>query len=194
MKLGVTALAAGLACWAGANAAEAKILDGFTVGALVHSVPAADIKNSHKEHGADIQLEADFKTPGFLEWALHPQPYVIATLNTQGDTSYVGFGFNWRFGFGDDKWGFEPIVGYVVHNGDTQDPYPKSDPRYGPYFNEHLLLGSKDLFRLGLGVSRRFGDKVEGQLMLEHLSHGYILGDEVNQGLDNAGLRLIYKY
>jgi lipid A 3-O-deacylase len=194
MRLRLTALAAGMACWAATGAAQAKIMDGFTVGAMVHSVPAADIKNSHKEHGVDIQAELDFKTPGFLEWAWHVQPYVIASLNTNGDTSYVGFGFQWDLRWGHDKWGFEPVVGYVIHNGYTQDPYPKGDPNYGPYFNTHLLLGSRDLFRLGLGVSRRINDRMNGQLLLEHLSHGYILGSEVNQGVDNLGLRLIYKY
>jgi lipid A 3-O-deacylase len=194
MKLFVKALAAGLACWAGAGAADAKVLEGAVVGALIHSVPAADIKNSHKESGGDIQLEAQFKRPGFLDWT-YIHPYVIASINVIGDTSYVGFGWNWDFRFGkNDEWGFQPILGYVLHNGYTQDPYPKSDPRYGPYFNEHLLLGSKDLFRLGLAGSRKFGDKLEGQVVLEHLSHGYILGDEVNQGVDNLGLRLIYKF
>ena len=194
MRLSLTAAAAGLVCLAGANAAEAKVIEGVAVGALVHSVPAADIKNSHKEHGADIQGEIQFARPAFLEWTkIHP--YVIASLNTDGDTSYVGFGWNWDFRWGQDKrWGFQPILGYVVHNGDTQDPYPKSDPRYGPYFNEHLLLGSRDLFRLGLAGSRKFGDHMEGQVLLEHLSHGYILGDEVNQGVDNLGARLIYKF
>jgi lipid A 3-O-deacylase len=194
MRVNFTALAAGLACWAGANAADAKVIEGVAVGALVHSVPAADIKNSHKESGADIQAEIQFKRPSFLDWT-YIHPYIIASVNTNGDTSYAGFGFNWDFRFGDnDQWGFQPILGYVVHNGDTQDPYPKSDPRYGPYFNEHLLFGSPDLFRLGLAGSRKIGDRLEGQVLLEHLSHGYIIGDEVNQGVDNLGVRLIYKY
>jgi lipid A 3-O-deacylase len=194
MKLFMKALAAGLACWAGAGAADAKVLEGAAVGVLWHSVPVSDIKNSDKETGADIQLEVQFKRPGFLEWSkIHP--YAIASLNTNGDTSYVGFGWNWDFRWGDDdKYGFQPIVGYIVHNGDTQDPYPKGDPRYGPYFNEHLLLGSPDLFRLALAGSRKIGDKLEAQILLEHLSHGFIIGDEVNQGVDNLGVRLIYKF
>ena len=187
-------LSALVAFIAGVSESEAKMFSGFAVGALVHSVPASDIKNSHKETGADIQLELQLRRPRFLDWSkIHP--YAIASLNTNGDTSYIGFGWNWDFRMGENgKYGFQPILGYVVHNGFTQEPYPKSDPRYGPYFNDHLLLGSRDLFRLGLAGSRRLGDHLEGQVLLAHLSHGFIIGDEVNQGVDNLGVRLIYKY
>jgi lipid A 3-O-deacylase len=192
MNKKITALAAGLVCWAVGGAAHAKV-ESATFGLLVHSVPASDIKNSDKESGLDLQAQVNFTAPGFFKYALSPQPYLIATLNTNGDTSYGGFGFQWDFRFL-DKWHFDPAVGYVIHNGYTNEPYPKSDRRYQAYIDSHLLLGSKDLFRLALAVSREFGDNVEGQLSFEHLSHGYIIGDGRNQGLDNAGLRLIYKY
>jgi lipid A 3-O-deacylase len=192
MNKKITALAAGLVCWAVSGAAHAKI-ESATVGLLVHSVPASDIKNSDKESGLDLQAQVNFTAPGFFKYALSPQPYLIATLNTNGDTSYAGFGFQWDFRFL-DKWHFDPAVGYVIHNGYTNEPYTRADPRYQAYIDSHLLLGSKDLFRLALAVSREFGDNVEGQLSFEHLSHGYIIGDGRNQGLDNAGLRLIYKY
>jgi lipid A 3-O-deacylase len=188
----MTALAAGLACWAASGAADAK-MESATLGLLVHSVPASDIKNSDKESGVDVQAQVNFTAPGFFKYALSPQPYLIATINTNGDTSYGGFGFQWDFGFL-DKYHFNPAVGYVIHNGDTNEPYARSDPRYQAYIDKHLLLGSPDLFRLALAVSREFGENVEGELSFEHLSHGYIIGDGRNQGLDNAGVRLIYKY
>ena len=192
MKLHITALAAGLACWAAGGAAQAKMESG-TIGLLVHSVPASDIKNSDKESGLDIQAQVNFTPPGFFKYALSPEPYLIATLNTNGDTSYAGFGFQWDFGFL-EKWHFNPAVGYVIHTGDTNEPYTRADPRYQAYLDEHLLLGSKDLFRLALAVSREIGPNLEAEISLEHLSHGFIIGDGRNQGLDNAGVRLIYKY
>lgn len=194
MKVGMKALAAGLACWGMGGAAQAKV-ESITAGLLVHSVPASDIKNSDKESGLDIQAQINFTAPDFFKYALSPQPYLIATLNTNGDTSYAGFGFQWDFGFA-DKWHFNPAVGYVIHTGDTNEPanLPKNSPAYQAYLDEHLLLGSEDLFRLALAVSREFGPNVEGEISFEHLSHGYIIGDGRNQGLDNAGVRLIYKY
>lgn len=194
MRWSLTAVAAGLACWAGAGVAEARVIEGVAGGVLVHSVPASDIKNSHKETGADFQAEIQFVRPSVLDWS-YIHPYAIVSLNTNGDTSYFGAGWNWDFRWGEnDRWGFQPILGYVIHNGDTTDPYPVGHPEYGPYFNTHLLLGSRDLFRLGLATSRKFGNKIEGQVLLEHLSHGFIIGDEVNQGVDNLGVRLIYKF
>ena len=148
MRMNISALAAGLACLAGttlagAGAAEARVVEGVTGGVLWHSVPVSDIKNSGKETGADFQFEVNFARPSFLEWSkIHP--YVIVSLNTNGDASYAGFGWNWDFRYGDQgQWGFQPILGYVIHNGDTQDPYPKGHPLYGEYFNTHLLLGSR---------------------------------------------------
>lgn len=194
MKLQMTALAAGLACWAAGGSAQAKV-ESVTGGLLVHSVPVSDIKNSDKESGLDIQAQINFTPPDFFKYALSPEPYLIATVNTNGDTSYAGFGFQWDFGFL-DKWHFNPAVGYVVHTGDTNEPSSlvPGTPAYAAYLDEHLLLGSPDLFRLALAVSREFGPHVEGELSFEHLSHGYIIGDGRNQGLDNAGVRLIYKY
>ncbi len=192
MKLHRAALAAGLACWAASGAAQAKV-ESVTAGLLIHSVPASDIKNSDKESGLDVQVQVNFTPPDFFKYALSPEPYLIATLNTNGDTSYAGFGFQWDFGFL-DKWHFNPAVGYVIHTGDTNEPYPKSDPRYQAYLDEHLLLGSEDLFRLALAVSREIAPNVEAEISFEHLSHGYIIGDGRNQGLDNAGVRLIYKF
>jgi lipid A 3-O-deacylase len=190
----MTALAAGLVCWAMGGAAHAKV-ESATLGLLVHSVPVSDIKNSDKESGVDLQAQVNFTAPGFFKYALSPQPYLIATLNTNGDTSYGGFGFQWDFGFA-DKWHFNPAVGYVIHNGDTNEPASlgKGTPAYQAYLDEHLLLGSPDLFRLALAVSREIGPHTEAEFSFEHLSHGYIIGDGRNQGLDNAGLRLIYKY
>lgn len=52
------------------------------------------------------------------------------------------------------------------------------------------LLGSRDLFRTGLAVDRKLNDRWAVGVEWTHFSHGQILGQGRNQGLDATGLRL----
>jgi lipid A 3-O-deacylase len=185
------AAAAALAAHAPAGAGP---LEEARLGVMRHNICVTDCKNADKEDGVNINGDLVFATPGFLDWAFSPRPYVMASVNTAGETSYGGAGLEWRWRFA-DGWELQPGVGYVIHNNDDLDnPYPPSDPRRGPYQDENLLLGSEDLFRTSLGVSRDLSDDWAVQVIFEHLSHGQILGEGRNQGLDELGVRLKYRF
>jgi len=191
MKAGLAgaAIAAGAALSAGA--AHAQVAEEVRVGVLAHNIKVIDPKNANKEDGVDIQLGAVFGS-GFMHGSgLHP--YVLATINTAGDTSYAAAGLEWQWRFA-RGWRFTPAFGLAVHDGELGIPYPPGDPRNTEFDREHVLLGSRVLFHSQLGVERDLGEHLGVQVVYEHLSNGQILHHGRNQGLDEAGVRLAYRF
>ncbi|MGE0830578.1 MAG: acyloxyacyl hydrolase [Hyphomonadaceae bacterium] len=185
------ALAIG-ALMAGAGAAQAGVSE-VHVGVMAHNIRVIDDKNADKEDGPAIELEANFDSPGFLHWAGRPEPYIVASVNVAGETSFAGVGLEWRWEFA-DGWALQPGLGYVIHDGELENPYPNGSPEAADFAAEHVLLGSRDLFRTSLGLSREFGEHWSGQVFYSHLSHGQILGEGRNQGMDQIGLRIGYRF
>ena len=185
---GLVALGAALVS---AGNAEAGV-DEFYVGVFEHNACVLDCKNAFKEGEPSIELEADF-SPINLGPLGEPRPLLMASINTQGDTSYAGFGLTWRFQVS-EHWSIDPGVGYIVHNGEKNNPYANGTPQAAQFFEDHVLLGSNDLFRTSLGVSRHLDGPWVVQGYYEHLSHGQILGKGRNQGLDEFGIRLGYQF
>ena len=58
----------------------------------------------------------------------------------------------------------------------------------------HVLLGSRDLFRSSLALTWDMSNDFALQAIYEHLSHGQVLGTGRNQGLDEIGLRAVWKF
>jgi lipid A 3-O-deacylase len=185
--LGFAAIGAGLLAASGAEAAE------LHVGALAHNICIQNCDNAGKEEGANIELQLGWDSPEALSILFSPRPYVIASINTSGDTSFFGGGLEWRVPVG-SKWAIEPGLGYVLHNGETELPFPSGTPEAAKFTDEHVLLGSEDLFRLSLALTRDLPGPWAAQAMVLHVSHGQILGSGRNQGLDQAGFRLSYAF
>lgn len=186
-----SAVAAFSAALAAAPAANAGV-DEIHVGVMAHNICVTDCKNANKEDGPNVEVQVSFDSPGFLRWAGSPQPYVMASLNTAGDTSFGGAGLEWRWNFA-QGWALEPGFGVIVHDGATNNPYPDGSPESAAYSEEHVLLGNEALFRSSLGLTRDFAGPWEAQLFFEHLSHGQILGNGRNQGMDQIGVRIGYQ-
>jgi lipid A 3-O-deacylase len=176
----------------GAGEADAGV-DEIHVGVMAHNICVTDCKNANKEDGVNVEFQVSFDAPGWLDWAGSPQPYAIASLNTAGDTSYAGVGLEWRWDFA-DGWALEPGFGYIVHNGELDNPFPNGSPESAAFAEEHVLLGSEDLFRTSLALTRDLPGPWEVQVLFEHMSHGQILGEGRNQGLDEIGVRLGYRF
>lgn len=173
--------------------ASADILSEVRLGVSQHNICVLDCDNADKEDGPNIMGEVVFQSPGFLRVAGSPRPYLTASANTAGDTSFAGAGLHWNWDFATD-WSLEPGFGYVVHDGEIDFPYPQGDPRNNPISAHKVFFGSRDLFRSSLSLTRRFDGPWGVQLTYEHLSHGQILGNGRNQGLDNLGLRVTYRF
>ena len=74
-----------------------------------------------------------------------------------------------------------------------ESPFPQGDPRSDAFAQENIYFGSKDLFRTGLALNRDFGPNWGMQVLYEHLSHGQILGNGRNQGVDSVGVRAYWR-
>jgi lipid A 3-O-deacylase len=182
--------ALGLASLAAASPAHADV-EAVTVGLVAHNIEVVDPKNANKEDGPAVDAQLTFSSPGFLRVIGSPRPYVALAPNLSGDTSFAAVGLTWRIGLG-ENWAIEPAFGYAVHDGSVSNPFPNGDPRATEYTNENVLLGSEDLFRSSIGVTRQLTDGLSAQAFFVHYSHGQILGSGRNQGMDQAGLRLTF--
>jgi len=134
-----------------------------------------------KSAGPNAEWEVVLESPDLLNGIGSPSPYLVASINTAGETSFAGGGLQWRRDLTDD-WALEASFGYVLHSGYIEDAT-----------REHVSLGSRDLFHISLGVVRDLPGPWEATLLVEHLSHGQIIGRGRNQGLDQIGLRLGYR-
>lgn len=190
MKLALALVAASAIV---APAAMADPIDSVRVGAMKHNICVSDCKNADKESGANINGEVRFSSPDFLKVIWSPHPYAMVSANTDGNTSFVAVGleYDWEFAKG---WHFEPGFGYAVHDGAVNNPFANGTPEAAAFSEDHVLLGSKDLFRTSLALTLDFNESWAVQGIYEHLSHGQILGEGRNQGLDEIGVRLVYNF
>lgn len=175
-----------------APAAQAGV-DEVHVGVMQHNICVTNCKNADKEDGPNVEFQVSFDSPEFLSWAGAPQPYVMASVNTAGDTSFGGVGLEWRWNFA-DRWAIEPGLGIVVHDGAVNNPFGSGPPEAEEFAAEHVLLGSDTLFRTSIGLTYDLQGPWEVQAFFEHLSHGQILASGRNQGLDEAGVRIGYQF
>lgn len=182
---------AAVAAIATAPAAAAQV-DSVRIGVMEHNICVTDCKNADKESGVNVSAEVRFASPDFLGWAMSPHPYLMASANTDGNTSYAGGGLEWDFEFA-PGWRFEPGFGYVVHDGDINNPFASGTQQAVDYSAEHVLLGSRDLFRTSLALTWDFAPGFAVQAIYEHLSHGQILGSGRNQGMDEIGVRAVWR-
>jgi lipid A 3-O-deacylase len=187
--------AAGVAAFGAAlmMAPAAHAIDEIHVGLMQHNICVTNCKNADKEDGPNVEFQVSFESPSFLSWAGSPQPYVMASINTAGETSFGGVGLDWRWNFA-ENWALEPGVGIVAHDGETDNPFPNGSPEAADFAEEHVLLGNEVLFRTSIGLTYDFEGPWEVQAYFEHLSHGQILASGRNQGLDEAGIRFGYQF
>lgn len=187
-----TTMAAAAALMLSAAPAGAQgFFEEFRLNVLAHDVTLANEGSGGTESGVNIQGELTFATPAFLEWAWSPEPYVYFSANTEGDTNHGGFGLAWDFDVTERFFG-EFGLGYTIHDGVTElNPDPANPDRIR-LANTRVIFGSRDLFRTTFVAGFHLTERVDAALVFEHLSHGQILGDGKNEGLDSLGLRLSY--
>jgi len=143
--------------------------------------------------GDSLQGELVFSSPELLGLIGSPRPYFVGSLNTEGKTSFVGVGVLWRWNFA-RNWAFEPGFGYIIHNGERDNPFADGTAEAAQFQSDHQLLGSQDLFRETFALERSFGEHAALQIYYEHASHGQILDRGRNQGLNNIGLRYVWRF
>lgn len=172
---------------------EAAAAETLKVGALAHNICITNCKNADKEDGPVVDVQVNFRAPGFLRIVGAPQPYLAVAPNASGDTSFAAAGLEWRWEFV-DGWALTPGLGYAVHDGEVKNKFPNGTPQSTQFAADNVLYGSRDLFRTSLGLEREFGERWSGEAFYVHYSHGQILGSGRNQGTDQLGFRIGYRF
>lgn len=177
------------AALAGAPAAADPWIEEIRLGVVAHDL------SENTEDGPQITLEALFKTPGFLEPLWAPEPFLYGSFNTQGFTNLGAVGLAWDRQFS-QRWSGEFAFGFAYHDGVTDvNDRPPDDPIRIFNAENRALLGSNWLFRTAFGLDYDIGERWGVGIYYEHFSNGGILGDgDRNQGLDEAGARLRYRF
>lgn len=173
--------------------APAAALDEVKVGLIAHNVCISTCDIAGKEDGPIVDLQVNFGSPGVLRVIGAPKPFIALSPNLSGDPSFVSAGLEWRWEF-TDGWALVPGLGIATHDGETDNKFPNGTPQSTQFDRENVLYGSRALFRTALGIERELGEhwRIEGTVL--HYSHGQILGSGRNQGVDQAGVRIGYKF
>lgn len=141
---------------------------------------ATRLTTSGRESGTDFNLELVFDhvpLPG------RPLPYVGVSANTTEDTDQLYTGLGWRLA-PSDRWFVGFGGGLAVHNGEVLSS--AADKR---------SLGREYLFHAALELALRVSEHFDLSLYYQHISNGPLHGKEgVNDGLDNAGARVGYRF
>jgi len=179
MKASVVVLAVLLMVLSVASVASAEdsIFSEVRGGVYAHDV---NFWSFNRESGTDVNGEVLFVSPDFLESIMAPRPHLGATVNTSGNTSIAYGGLTWEWDLPANFF-IDANLGGAVHNGklNTNDKNRKS-------------LGSRALFRLGAALGYNLTEKVNLSLQFEHVSNAYLA--DPNEGMDNVGLRLGYRF
>ena len=133
------------------------------------------------EGGADIAAGYRFAPIAALGAIGSPAPYLIASINTAGDTSFAGAGLSWTVGKGSVY--LRPAVGLVVHDG------PANSVRAG----RHTELGSRILFEPEIAVGYRVDKRVSIEASWMHISQARLFNGAQNPGIDMMGARLNWR-
>ncbi len=187
------ALVAAMAAAAPLAAPAHAQVESVRLGVMKHNICVTDCKNADKESGVNINGELRFDSPGFLKVIWSPRPYVMGSVNTDGNTSFIAAGLEWDWEFA-KGWHVEPGFGYSIHDGEINNPYPSGTQAAVDFSKDHVLLGSRDLFRSSLALTYDINDQLALQGVYEHLSHGQILGTGRNQGMDELGVRAVWRF
>lgn len=147
-----------------------------------------------KHEGANVEIDLVSSSPDFLNLIGSPRPYAMVSVATEADgVNFGGVGVLWRWEFA-DGWAFEPGFGYIIHDGEIDNPFPDNSPEANAFEQDNQLLGSRDLFRTTFALERELGERAAMQIYWQHMSHGQILDSGRNQGLDYVGVRFAYRF
>jgi hypothetical protein len=133
------------------------------------------------EGGADIQFGVRGDRSQALVFIGRPAPYAIASINTQGDTSFVGAGLSWPLPVGSQVY-VRPGLGVVVHTGPSL--------RYDPATFRRSDLGSRVLFEPEIAAGVHIAPRVSVEASWTHISHARLFDSQQNPGIDMIGARV----
>jgi len=136
---------------------------------------------SETEDGPDLNLAYHHR---LTDWYWGDTPWGLyghggAVINLSNGTSYAYAGMNTLTPISRSKWFYTLGAGFAVHDGDLEKES-----------GDRRELGNRTLFRLETSLGYQFNPKLSLAFVFDHISHGSLLHDDNNRGLDTFGLRL----
>lgn len=176
------------------------------VGVYKHDVTfigeAVGLGAAGREDGVDVHLGYRTNRLENLRWLGKPQVHTMVSINSKNTSNFVAAGFDWKIELGQPGgFYFRPGIGLAYTDGKAGLP-PANAPNLTQaerdrrtYLYYHRIdFGSKVLFEPELALGYQVSDKVSVELSYTHLSNGQIFHQGKNQGLDDAGVRLVYAF
>ena len=191
--------ALGLAWAGGASAGEVFL------GASAHNVSFIGdnigIGAVVRESGEDIQFGYRTDKIGALWWLLKPQAYALFSINDRGASDLYSAGLSCPISIFHTAFYIRPGIGIAYTDGETSLP-PPSQAGLTPqqvqqrlFFNAHHLdFGDPVQFEPELSVGYHLSHHWAVEFSYTHISNGQIFHHGENEGLDDAGGRLIYRF
>ena len=199
-----TALYAAVAATVLASAAPALAGEAF-VGVYKHDVTfigsAIGLGAAGREDGVDVHVGYRTDKLENLTWLGKPQVHAMVSINSKNTSNFVAAGFDWKINLGRSGLYVRPGMGLAYTDGKAKLP-PSNAPglsqaeidRRTYLYYHRIEFGSHVLFEPEFALGYQFSKNWSGELSYTHLSNGQIFHQGKNQGLDDAGVRLVYKF
>ncbi|MFN3512027.1 MAG: acyloxyacyl hydrolase [Phenylobacterium sp.] len=200
MRAGSAGVAAALALAGAAPAQGAE----FLLGAFAHDATflgeGFGVGAAGREEGVDLHLGVRSARIEALDWLGRPQAHAFVSVNSEATSNFVAAGLSWPMALG-DRFYLRPGLGLAYTDGEADLP-PVNAPGLTPAERERRLrlyrtridFGSQVLLQPEISLGYRLGERWAVELSWVHISNGQIFDSGKNQGLDDAGVRLIYSF
>lgn len=154
-----------------------------------------------REDGIDVHLGYRTGPIEALKFIWKPQAHAFVSVNSENTSNFVAAGLSWRIPLWSQKAYFRPGIGLAYTDGKTGLP-PANAPgltaaerdRRTQLYYTRIDFGSNVLFEPEFALGYDLSPRVAIEASYTHLSNGQIFHKGKNQGLDDAGVRLVYKF
>ncbi|PWE16437.1 hypothetical protein DDZ18_13550 [Marinicauda salina] len=147
----------------------------------------------NREDGPQLVGEVLFDSPDLLAAIGAPRPSLLASVNTRGGTNLGAASLIWDIEPA-PRLRLEAGFGLAWHDGVIDVDVRRDRENALRLKDSRVLLGSRWLFRSQIGADYAVAERWAIGVFYEHYSHGQILASGRNQGLDEAGVRLSYRF
>lgn len=153
-----------------------------------------------RERGVDVHLGVRSDRLQKLTLLGRPQAHATISVNSHNTSNFVAAGLDWAIPLGKHAY-VRPGFGLAYTDGAAGLP-PVNQPgisaaeiqRRLVLYNTRIDFGSKVLFQPEIALGVRLDERWAVELSYVHLSNGQIFHTGKNQGLDDAGARLVYSF
>jgi len=195
----IAAIGAALACLAG-EARAGELLVGLYAHDAAFLGDAFGVGSAGRESGADLQLGLRSDRLKALRIIGKPQAHAFVSVNSEGTSNFVAAGLSWPIGLTHNLY-IRPGLGLAYTDGEHGLP-PVNAPglsaaevqRRLHLYNTRIDFGSALLFEPEIGLGYRFSDRWSAELSWVHISNGEVFHHGKNQGMDDAGLRVVRRF